>query len=197
VRIDIRDLKHSVGDHRTESFSEPVGALSLGDDEVRFPEPAQVKADLFNTGDGILADVDVKAEAELDCSRCLKTFRVPLKVHFREEFRPESAAPAVAEGPKPQSPRQQRARAEEEPEEEESGEIYSTYTGDEIDLSQSVEENLFLNLPMKPLCRPDCKGLCPQCGHDLNEGPCTCEEPVTDPRLAGLRELWEQRNNKH
>ncbi len=197
MRIDIRDLKHSVGDHRTESFSEPVGALSLGDDEVRFPEPAQVRADLFNTGDGILADVDVKAEAELECSRCLKPFRVPLKVHYREEFRPESAAPAVAEGPKPQNPRHQRARAEEEPEEEESGEIYSTYTGDEIDLSQSVEENLFLNLPMKPLCRPDCKGLCPQCGHDLNEGPCTCEEPITDPRLAGLRELWEQRNNKH
>ncbi|HYG63106.1 MAG TPA: DUF177 domain-containing protein [Thermoanaerobaculia bacterium] len=50
-------------------------------------------------------------------------------------------------------------------------------------------EQLQLNIPMKPLCQPDCKGLCPNCGADLNAGPCSCEETSVDPRWAGLAAL--------
>lgn len=200
MRIDIRDLQQQVGEHRTARFSEPVGTLSLGGDEVRFEEPAQVTAELFNTGKGILADVQVEAEAELHCSRCLKPFQMPLSLHFREEFRPEGAElqAGAHESARPAGKHRRGHQPEpESEEEEESGEVYSTYTGDFIDLSQSVEENVFLGIPMKPLCRPDCQGLCPQCGHDLNEGPCGCEEPTADPRLAGLKELWAKRDGKH
>ena len=50
-------------------------------------------------------------------------------------------------------------------------------------------EQLQLNIPMKPLCREDCKGICPTCGADLNLGPCSCEEKSVDPRWAGLAAL--------
>jgi uncharacterized protein len=50
-------------------------------------------------------------------------------------------------------------------------------------------EQLQLNVPMKPLCRADCKGLCPECGADLNEGACSCGETTTDPRWAALAAL--------
>lgn len=64
--------------------------------------------------------------------------------------------------------------------------------GEELDTSQIFMEQLQLNVPMKPLCRPDCAGLCPQCGADRNEQTCDCSEPVTDPRWAALAELKEK-----
>ncbi|MBQ9468303.1 MAG: DUF177 domain-containing protein [Clostridia bacterium] len=54
-------------------------------------------------------------------------------------------------------------------------------------------EEILLNLPMKHLCREDCKGLCQKCGKDLNEGPCTCAAKEIDPRLAGLEKLLKNK----
>ena len=57
-----------------------------------------------------------------------------------------------------------------------------------------VVEQVELSLPMKPLCREDCQGLCPQCGQDLNEGRCGCVRERVDPRWAALAMLKEPRN---
>ncbi len=64
--------------------------------------------------------------------------------------------------------------------------------GKEIDLSELVRQLLNLHLPPRSLCKPDCAGLCPNCGQDLNEGTCDCEARKGDPRLAPLRALWPQ-----
>jgi uncharacterized protein len=63
------------------------------------------------------------------------------------------------------------------------------YDNDELDLGRVVENETTLALPMKPLCRPDCRGLCPVCGANRNVVTCTCAPPPTDPRLAALRDL--------
>ena len=63
-----------------------------------------------------------------------------------------------------------------------------THEQDEIDLGQLMREQFYLSLPMKPLCREDCQGLCGQCGIDLNDDTCECPAPV-DPRWAKLTEL--------
>ena len=62
---------------------------------------------------------------------------------------------------------------------------------EEISILPAIEECLFVNEPFRVLCRPDCKGLCPRCGADLNDGPCPCPEPEpeTDPRMAALKAL--------
>jgi uncharacterized protein len=52
-----------------------------------------------------------------------------------------------------------------------------------------IRQNLLLALPVSPLCDPHCQGLCPECGADLNKGPCSCQREEGDPRLAVLREL--------
>lgn len=62
---------------------------------------------------------------------------------------------------------------------------------DSVDLAEIVTTAFVLGLDSKTLCRPDCKGVCPRCGHDLNEGPCACE-PEADPRLAALRQLLDE-----
>jgi len=58
-----------------------------------------------------------------------------------------------------------------------------------LDLTPLLREQAWVALPMKPLCRPDCKGLCPQCGANLNLESCTCESVKIDPRLALLKDL--------
>lgn len=77
------------------------------------------------------------------------------------------------------------------PEEElEESDLGVLHVADEVlDTEPLIREQVQLGIPMKPLCRPDCKGLCPTCGADLNLGPCRCSGEETDPRWAGLAAL--------
>lgn len=68
------------------------------------------------------------------------------------------------------------------------------YNGEYIDLTETIRETLILSEPMKVLCRPDCKGMCPQCGANLNEGPCSCPTDRIDPRLAVLGDLLKSKH---
>lgn len=61
---------------------------------------------------------------------------------------------------------------------------------EELYLDDIIVDNIILSLPMKPLCSEDCKGICPQCGQDLNQGECDCEIETVDPRLAKLKEFY-------
>ncbi len=63
---------------------------------------------------------------------------------------------------------------------------------DFIDISTDVREFAMLSIPMKNLCKEDCKGLCPRCGKDLNEGECNCEKEKIDSRWLTLKELFKQ-----
>jgi uncharacterized protein len=70
----------------------------------------------------------------------------------------------------------------------------SYYRDDQIDLNELMREQFYLALPMKPLCREDCRGLCPQCGTNLNLGGCECDTGWHDPRLAPLKDLKRSTN---
>jgi uncharacterized protein len=83
------------------------------------------------------------------------------------------------------------SKAEAELEEEDLD--LSFYGGEEIDLSPLVQEQIILALPTRPLCRESCKGLCPQCGANLNVQTCACTTTVDDPRFAVLRNLKVKR----
>ena len=67
------------------------------------------------------------------------------------------------------------------------------YRDDEINVGELLREQFYLALPMKPLCRPDCRGICPHCGINRNVESCQCEGRWEDPRLAGLKTLMTKR----
>ena len=69
------------------------------------------------------------------------------------------------------------------------------YDNDELDVTRVVANEVTLALPMKPLCREDCRGLCPACGANRNVAPCTCAPRPPDPRLAALRDLAARLTN--
>lgn len=121
----------------------------------------------------------VRAMLELDCSRCLEPFELPVVADVELSYVPQTAA--VAQAP-----------------DVELGEddLTTAYYHDHVlDLGEMIREQLTLALPMRPLCAEDCKGLCPQCGTNLNRGTCSCDVRWEDPRLAGLRSLLE--NKEH
>jgi uncharacterized protein len=112
---------------------------------------------------------------EMPCSRCLEPFREPVDARFDIRYLPQS---------------ENAGEAEREVEEDDLSDAF--YRDDQIDLRQLMEEQFYLALPMKPLCRVDCKGLCPNCGTNLNDATCACEIRWEDPRLAGLKALMNR-----
>lgn len=117
----------------------------------------------------------VKTTLELACSRCLEPFQQPVDAAFDIRYLPQS-----------------ETAGDEEREVEEDDLSDAFYRDEQIDLLQLMEEQFYLTLPMKPLCREDCQGLCPTCGTNLNEARCDCEVRWEDPRLAGLKALMNR-----
>jgi len=175
--IDVSDLKRAMGREERHAFDLALDPVELGAERVEFPRPAKVALRLLNVGDAILATVDVAAGALMHCARCLEPFDLPLHVEYQEEY-------CAGHGPAPAA----GAPAAASPQDRDT--LTSYYYGDAIDFAPGVREQIILALPMKPVCRDDCRGLCPRCGQNLNRGPCACPPGGGDPRLAALGDLW-------
>ncbi len=118
----------------------------------------------------------VQTAARMPCGRCLEDVSLPLDARFCVTFSRE--LPEIVD---------EEDGAELELSAEEMGLI--PFSGDEIDLREAIQEQVVMALPLRPLCRPDCLGLCPQCGADLNREKCGCEAPVFNSKLGSLREF--------
>jgi uncharacterized protein len=116
---------------------------------------------------------------ELNCSRCLDGFQVPVAAEFDLRYLPAAEAPTAGD--------------ELEVADEDINTAY--YRDGQIDLAELVHEQLYLALPMKPLCKDECLGLCAVCGANRNTAPCACEHKWTDPRLAGLKALLNENDD--
>ena len=114
----------------------------------------------------------IEGKLELDCSRCLESFRLEVGMEVDLLYLPAS---------------ENRGDSEAQIEEEDLGTAF--YRDEQIDLRHLVQEQFQLALPMKPLCRTDCRGLCIVCGGNRNASPCQCVDTWEDPRLAGLKQL--------
>jgi uncharacterized protein len=110
----------------------------------------------------------LELDVELSCSRCLEPAREHLAIPFYEKFQTSAA---YEEGPE--------------------NEDIIPVKEDKVNLQPYVEESVLLYLPFVPLCTEDCKGLCPQCGSNLNEQACGCNHEVIDPRFAALKDLFK------
>ena len=106
-----------------------------------------------SSGENISIQGSAKGVAHASCARCLRRIEQPVQAQFEAEY---------AHHPDPEDPDQ-----------------YS-YDASELDLTDAVRDSLVLELPIRFLCKEDCKGLCPVCGTDLNTGTCTCREGIDD-----------------
>jgi len=114
--------------------------------------------------DGLLVQGALESQLKLECVRCLDPFILPITLQLEETFQ------LAGTNPKPETP-------------------YSVSDSGWLDLTPLLREQGWLSIPMKSLCNPDCKGLCPQCGVNLNLESCACENVKVDSRLAVLEDL--------
>jgi uncharacterized protein len=163
-------MKAPVGTSLVNDFHEDDIQL---DDDIRVVGPLDGHVRMRRTNQGLLVDGWVDLTLELQCNRCLKEFEQPMHVTFEEQFYPTVD---VVTG-LPLAPFDQE-------------EIFPIDAHHEVDLTEAVRQNVLTALPMVTLCREDCLGLCPQCGHDLNLGPCDCK-PEIDARLSVLEKLLQ------
>jgi uncharacterized protein len=142
--------------------------------ENTVPDIAHALLRFLKFGKSVLVEGSVRISVSMKCSRCLGDFSYPMDIAFKEEYTPSEDLDT------------------EEEHELTGGELnLGFYANDEIDTGELVKEQVLLAVPMKPLCSEECRGLCPLCGLNLNEGTCKCGVEKIDPRLAPLKRFMK------
>jgi uncharacterized protein len=163
-------LKSEPGAQRTYDVEVDISGI---DQDLVLTKALTGKVRLLRTDSGILATGRLQTEVRASCRRCLEPMTASVEIELEEEFQPSidiltGATVSPADG------------------EDDVTRIDEHHS---LDLTEVVRQNLLLAAPTSPLCRPDCRGLCPTCGANLNEEPCSCQRKEEDPRLAVLSEL--------
>ncbi len=158
------------------------GAVNVlgGREEFRFqttaealdamPENATLEGEIFvsgflmNTGQTLRVEGTVRVLRSFVCDRCLGRFSSPQEYSFAEDLARQSDDEALADGA-------------------------IGVVEDAVDVGPLVRDTILTAQPLRNLCRPDCRGLCPRCGADLNQGDCGCDRRSIDPRMADLQKL--------
>ena len=149
--------------------NDEIDFSSLNGFDFSFKAPVEVQASFVSLGGEINLSCKVNALVEYVCDRCLTTFGDTLDIEFSEVLKKETPF--------------------DDGENKNPDVIF--YTGNAIDLDEIVYNNIYMNIPTKKLCDEDCKGLCPHCGKNLNDGGCSCDTRETDPRFDILDKFFE------
>ncbi len=135
--------------------------------EISFARQVEGEIRFTRSGETVWVDGTAGTTVLLTCGRCLRLFEHRLAGDFHEGYR------TAMSGAGPRS--------------RDGGDLILMLEGSTLDVTEVVRQHLLIALPMVPLCRPACRGLCPICGADRNEVNCSCIVEEVDPRLAGLR----------
>jgi uncharacterized protein len=169
MKLDLTRYRQPVS-HFARTFQpEEVGGET---DAYQIMAPVELEFDIHKDKDKFRLVGRVRAQLELTCSRCVEAYPFPIDAEFDQRYLPASAA-----------------SADTETEVGDDDLETSYYSDDQIDLNELMREQFYLALPMKPLCREDCRGLCSQCGTNLNTDTCDCAPVWEDPRLAALKAI--------
>jgi len=174
MRIDVRELEL-----RPLRYSAELSQQELGFDpkDVHIHGGVQVELLVEKRGYDVRVRGTLKAQVDLSCSRCLDPVRVGIASDFDQLYESNAAHPLTGE----------IALREKDTD-------IAFFSGNTIEINDIVREQVLLAVPMKPICREDCKGLCPHCGRNMNVDACDCGNLFSDPRLAELSKI---RNRMH
>ena len=179
MKLDLRTLL--AGECRTLRFQFPLdppddtedpGSILYG---VRFPSPMEASGEVVNSAGYMRLRLDLSLDFVAPCARCL----ADVAGTYRFSLEKTVATPKMLEGV-----------------DEDKIDEYAIVEDGFLDLDEPARSLLLSEFPSRVLCREDCRGLCPTCGKDLNEGPCACKTDETDPRLSPLSVVLERLREK-
>ncbi len=166
MEIKLGTLHDGVNELKLESFASELGLEKDEETAQRFPEKISANVEIQKLSDRYYIKTKLFTTAHFFCDRCLDDFKQNLKSSFRLYY---------------------LKNVEDEP--DDSNYRFLPNNAFEIDLTEDVVENLLLAVPMKKLCKEGCKGLCPNCGANLNKEKCSCKHEKIDPRWEKLKDL--------
>ena len=168
MKVDVSSIMKVTGAKKEiDSYVDLTGASFLGESYV-FDEPLAVKGEVYNNGQTLTLDVNVSGRMRTQCARCLKDIDADVDFDI-EEFLARSDSGAG----------------------ENEEEDIILFDGHEVEIDAIVRDHFLMELPGRFLCSDGCKGLCPVCGHDLNESDCGCDREVIDPRWQALADIMK------
>jgi Uncharacterized ACR, COG1399. len=162
MKIDLSKIKGHRGRSIEVNYVENLSVLEANNDSYVVSKPISVTGNITHDSEGIILKLLVRGAIKVPCDRCLEEFEHEFIISIDEILN-------------------------------EADEDYSyEVEDDKLDLTNIVIENVELSLPMKFVCSPDCKGLCPICGKNLNHEKCDCQIKEVDPRLSVLNKLLQK-----
>ncbi len=153
-------------------WEETPDELHIQDEDLQFVGPIKTRIEFVKLGESISASGETRADLRLECVRCLEPVSFSLACDFRFVF--------------------QKSRPEAMKDDEDETLIFLDESGDKVDLGEEIKDYILLEMPLNPLCKSSCEGLCPTCGENLNLTQCNCTSIRIDPRWEALRALKEQ-----
>lgn len=163
MKINIAQVKQEIGSDFPFRFITSREQLGLDKEATSINGEVVIEGEVVNKGWALEVRGRIRANGEYVCGRCLDAVSLIVEADFSESY------------------------AEEGTETDEEDIVF--FSGDEIDITELIRENLILAEPLTPVCQADCQGLCPICGTNLNAATCSCDRRSIDPRLAVLTEL--------
>lgn len=175
MKLDLTEIANIVGKRiRYEIDEEPFEELTS---EIRSVDNIRGDATFSNTGSTIVVRGHFTTVVEVDCARCLSPYRMNLDVPIAEELLLPGHAPEAAE-----------EEFEELPEDEKE----PLFENNIFDLTELLRQSILISVPIRTVCMEECKGLCPHCGHNLNEGPCECSPDQGATPFGAMASLLEK-----
>lgn len=160
-------------------FDIEAADLAWDDPHLGIPKPLQVWLSLVRSIQSFAVNGTIVFEAAGECCRCLAAATEPIEATVKVLIQRKEASADELEALENQD------------------EVEIVHPGTRsVDLTRRLHDSAMVELPMRIHCRPDCKGLCSQCGQDLNAGQCDCAALTTDPRWSALAEIKNNLNVK-
>jgi uncharacterized protein len=166
MTIDISDILKELGGRKSVDVELDLSDVDFLGENYKFVSPVTVKGYVSNNGESFILRADCSAKVQTQCGRCMKDIVVPVDFSVDENLMQNNG-------------------------EEIADEDVIVFDGTAFELDEIIVDDFLLNVNGRYLCKDDCKGLCPKCGADLNEGDCGCEEDNIDPRWAGLLDIMK------
>ena len=176
MKLDLSEIASHLGKRiRYEINEPPVKELDGG---IKCIAPVKGEVVFSNSGRHVIIRGGYTTSVEVDCARCLQPYKIDMDIPIEEEFQIAGHVPDLTV----------TEEEEELPEEERD----PLFVDNLFDLTELIRQNILVTIPIKPLCSDECKGLCPHCGKNLNDGTCECPPDTEGSAFAALASLIDE-----
>ena len=166
MKVQISDIISGKDRNKKIDYKFQIPQFDFEGDKIKSTGSCEVVGMISSDSDILILNAEIKVDLEMICSRCLDTFIYPIDIDIEERFTTNSKSL-----------------------EDEAIVVFD----DVLDITEIVETSIISTLPIKRICKDDCKGLCQECGCNLNSNTCSCNKEDVDIRFESLRGLFDNK----